>query len=239
MKKFDKFIYYTIYVIGIITIFILSYTILGILLLYLNPIVLAIDLVILLIMVYLIKPYMLLVGIVGITYIIRLIKYKEKKCKQIFKMLLFVIIILFTMIAGIKLFPLTGRYEVKINKYVSQIENGSIRGYLEENNIGDHFVYKIKIIQGFPDDYNAKIYYNNMGIKTKNDFLSDNASDFIIANFKDVTTEDYFKSLILLILSDYFMIKLLKLSGRFYKKISTTEVKVWNLNYLKYKQVLF
>lgn len=77
-----------------------------------------------------------------------------------------------------------------------------------------------------PDDYNAKIYYNNMGIKTKNDFLSDNASDFIIANFKDVTTEDYFKSLILLILSEYFMIKLLKLSGRFYKKISTIEVKV-------------
>ena len=85
MKKFDKFIYYTIYVIGIITIFILSYTILGILLFYLNPIVLAIDLVILLIMVYLIKPYMLLVGIVGITYIIRLIKYKEKSVSKYLK----------------------------------------------------------------------------------------------------------------------------------------------------------
>ena len=78
MKKYDKFIYYTIYVLGIIPIFILSYTILGILLLYINQNVLAIDLVILLIMIYLIKPYMILIGIIGIAYIIRLIKYKEK-----------------------------------------------------------------------------------------------------------------------------------------------------------------
>ena len=63
-----------------------------------------------------------------------------------------------------------------------------------------------------------------MGIKTKNDFLSDNARDFIKSNFKDVTTKDYIKSLILLILSDFLLIKLLKLSGRFYKKISTIEL---------------
>ena len=229
MKKYDKFIYYTIYVLGIIPIFILSYTILGILLLYINPNVLAIDLVILLIMIYLIKPYMILIGIIGIAYIIRLIKYKGKKCKQILKMLLYTIIILFSAIGGLILFPWTDRYEIKINKHVSQVQNDSIRGYLEENNIGDHFVYKIKIIQGFPDDYSAKIYYNNMGIKTKNDFLSDNARDFIKSNFKDVTTKDYIKSLILLILSDFLLIKLLKLSGRFYKKMATIEV-LWRWN---------
>lgn len=221
MKGFDKFTYYTMKILGIAEIAVLSYIIFALLFGIVNNIIIVTAILMIFILTFLLIPYLILIIMVGIAYLVRLIKYKGKKGKQIIKMFILLIVIVYSGINGIMLFPLTNRYELKVNKNLSQLQNVTVREYVESSIIKDKYIYKIIIIQGFPDDYNVRIYYKDNGIKVKHTFLSDNARDFIQANFSNVTDECFAKSIILLVLADVLLIRLLKISTRFYKKLTS------------------
>lgn len=55
--------------------------------------------------------------------------------------------------------PLGATYEIRINKQVSDISNPGIKSFLQEKDLGDKYIYKIKITQGFPDDYDLLSIY--------------------------------------------------------------------------------
>ena len=55
--------------------------------------------------------------------------------------------------------PLESTYEINVNKNASNISNARIKSFVQENVTGDKYIYKIKFIRGFPDDYNVKIFY--------------------------------------------------------------------------------
>ena len=220
MKGFDKFIYYIMQVLGIAEITVLTYIILALILGMINNVIVVTAILLIFIIIFLLMPYLILILMVGITYLVRLIKYKGEKIKQIITMFVLLIVIVYSGIKGIMLFPLTSRYELKVNKNLSQLQNVTVREYIEHSISDDKYIYKIIITQGFPDDYNVRIYYKDNGIKVKHAFLSDSAEDFIRANFKNITDECWSKSIMLLILADILMSGLLKISTRFYKKIT-------------------
>ena len=52
---------------------------------------------------------------------------------------------------------MTSEYEIEVNTKVDEVSNDEIRSFLQEKIVGNKYIEKIEIIQGFPDDYNVKI----------------------------------------------------------------------------------
>ena len=236
MKKFDKFIYALIMILGILAIVVLSYFIILISMSYINSSEfsnLLIDFNIysffyqiyksfnkiafplLIFIIFIIIPYLIISIFISIVFIIKYVKHTEKKKKKIIKKILLFISILLLLFSGIYFFPLTNQYEIKINSYISHYSNLEVKEFLEEKLDNDCYVYKVKIGQSFPDDYNVRIYYKDgFGIKVENSFLLDSDYGFIEKNAKNLTDILTFKSIILLTFGDclyvYFLIYILK-----------------------------
>ena len=110
--------------------------------------------------------------------------------------------------------PLTTKYKVNVNAKVNEVSNLEIKEFLKEEITGNKYIYKIEITQGFPDDYNVNIFYQDTTKKVEKAFLSDYNYDFIIRNTKNITNELTIKSIIVTLIGDilciYFLIYLLK-----------------------------
>ena len=243
MKKFDKFIYVTMMVLGIMVIVSIFYYIIYFFMSFINSSDFAnvlIDLNIysifynilnafsklafplIIFAILLAIPYLVICIIIAINYILKYVKYKGKKKIKIIKTAVLFIVLVLLLGFGIYSFPLTNQYEIKVNSYVSDVSNTSVRNFLQDELNTNYYVYKIKFIQGFPDDYNAYIYYKDgFSTKVERTFMSDSNYDFIENNAENLTDSLMIKSLVLLLLGNllyiYFLVYILKE----YKRIVT------------------
>lgn len=117
-------------------------------------------------------------------------------------------------IFSLYLFPWSGQYEIKVNSYISQCSNLEVRQFLQDELNGDYYVYKIKIVLGFPDDYYIDIYYRNIIPKVKSTFMSDSNYEFVENNATDLTVPLSLEAITLMFFADalyiYFLIYILK-----------------------------
>ena len=238
MKKLDNIIYIIIKTLGIIAIAILSYIIISITIYLVHKI----DFLEILTDLYIYKifyniiekmfvPVVLIVVIIALPYlitfitsiiilIIKYIKFKGKKKKQIISIIALLILTICFIIKGAAIFPFTNDYEIKVNSKINEISNIEVREKIKKEIDGNKFVYVIKIRQGFPDDYNVRIYYKDITNKVEYAFLSDSNYDFIERNAKDITNELTIKSIIFILVGDLLCIYLLKYVLKELKRIT-------------------
>ncbi len=241
MKKFDKFIYVTMMVLGIMVIVSIFYYIIYFFMSFINSSDFAnvlIDLNIysifynilnafsklafplIIFAILLAIPYLVICIIIAINYILKYVKYKGKN--KIIKTAILFIVLVLLLGFGIYSFPLTNQYEIKVNSYISDVSNTSVRNFLQNELNSNYYVYKIKFIQGFPDDYNAYIYYKDeFGTKVERTFMSDSNYDFIENNAENLTDSLMIKSIVLLLLGNLLYIYFLIYTLKEYKKIAT------------------
>ena len=235
MKKSDKVMYSIIKIIGIIAITLISYFILFSIMNLMNtteyskilidmniyrPFYIILNFItqmaipVFLIILFIAIPYLIVFLIIFAFFIRKYVKYNGNKKKQIIKIVILFILIICFVINGVSLLPLTTKYEIKVNARVNEVSNLEVRKFLQEEITGNEYIYKIEIIQGFPDDYNVNIFYQATTKKIQKTFLSDYQDDFINRNAKNITNELTIKSIILTLIGDglciYFLIYLLK-----------------------------
>lgn len=241
MKKSDKFIYFLIKVIGIITIIGISYFIIFSIMNLMNtteyskilidlniyrPFYITLNFItnlaipLFLIIFFIAIPYLIVSIILCIVFLRKYIKYNGEKKNQIRKIIILGILTTCLVIRGVSLFPLTSQYEIKVNSKIDEISNTEVRDFLKRELTGNKYIYKIEIHQGFSDDYNVKIYYQDTIRKVTNSFLSDNYYDFINRNAKDLTNELIIKSITLTLIGDILCIYSFIYVLREFKKIS-------------------
>ncbi len=241
MKKSDKFIYFLIKVIGIIAIIGISYFIIFSIMNLMNtteyskilidmniyrPFYTVLNFItnlaipLFLIIFFIAIPYLIVSIILCIVFLRKYIKYNGEKKNQIRKIIILEILATCFVIKGVSLFPLTSQYEIKIDSKIDEISNTEVREFLKRELPGNKYIYKIEIQQGFPDDYNLKIYYQDRAKKVKNVFLSDNYYDFIDRNAKDLTNELSIKSIALTSIGDILCIYSFIYVLREFKRIS-------------------
>lgn len=243
MKKIDNIIYNIIKILGIIVIAITSYIIIFQIMVLVDNIEFlevltdsAIYLTIYSTISKIIFPLILIVAIIAIPYLvifaisiiallIKYIKFKGEKKKQIITILILGILVIFLITKGIITFPLTRNYEIKVNSKIDAISNTEVRNFLKSEIDGNKYVYEIKIRQGFPDDFSGKIYYKDEIKKSKYVFLSDFDYEFIERNLKEITNVLEIKSLILTFVGDLICIYLFKYVLKEYKRISEVNQK--------------
>lgn len=234
MKKSDKVMYFIIKIIGIIAITVISYFIIFSTMHLMNTtkyskilidmniyrtfyitlnFVTQMAIPIFLIILFSAIPYFIISIIISVFFIRKYVKYKGEK-KQIIMIIILGILTICFVIKGVSLLPLTTKYEVKVNAKVNEVSNLEIRELLQKEITGNKYIYKIEIIQGFPDDYNVNIYYQDTTKKVERTFLSDHYYDFINRNTRNITNELTIKSIIVTsignILCIYFLIYVLK-----------------------------
>lgn len=234
-KKTDKFIYVMILIMGIIGIAIISYFIIfgtlnaingtqvskmlidmNIYQIYYDILntVSAMMIPMLLTILFMSIPYIINSIILAKIFIGRYKKYNGEKKSTIMKTIILAVITLITIISGIFLYPMTSKYEVKINSKISDITNIELRELLEDRMKTDKYVYKIKISRGFPNDYNAKIYYRDIIRKIQRTYLAGEEAGFIDTDAKELTNMLAIKSIIILTMGDilyiYFLVYILK-----------------------------
>ena len=236
MKKLNKFIYYFMMVLGILTIitislFILTFTMSAInyskianVLIELNIYsffsqvqsnLTSVFLPLIFIVILIAMPYLIVSIFIAIIFIINYIKYKGEKRNKIIKTIILFILILLLLAYGLHLLPLTNQYEIKVNSYASQYSNSAVRQFLLKELDVDYYVYKVEIRQAFLGDYNLDIYYrDNNETKIESAFLSDSNYDFVESNAEDLTDSLTVKSILLMLLGDalyiYFLVYILK-----------------------------
>lgn len=236
MKKLNKFIYYFMMVLGILTIitislFILTFTMSAInyskianVLIELNIYsffsqvqsnLTSVFLPLIFIVILIAMPYLIVSIFIAIIFIINYIKYKGEKRNKIIKTIILFILILLLLAYGLHLLPLTNQYEIKVNSYASQYSNSAVRQFLLKELDDDYYVYKVEIRQAFLGDYNLDIYYrDNNETKIESAFLSDSNYDFVESNAEDLTDSLTVKSILLMLLGDalyiYFLVYILK-----------------------------
>ena len=154
-----------------------------------------------------------------VRFIRKYVNFKGKKKKQIIKFILLLTLTPLFILKGVSLVPLESTYEINVNKNASNISNARIKSFVQENVTGDKYIYKIKFIRGFPDDYNVKIFYKEgKHQKIANTFLNNSYYDFITTYAKDITNELRIKSIVFSLIGDilsiYFLIYILKESKR-------------------------
>ena len=238
MKKLDNVIYIIIKTLGIIAITIISYIIIfatmslmnkiefleiltdSTIYLILYSIMIKIFIPVILIVVIIAIPYLIIFIISIILLIIKYVKFKGKKKKQIITITALLILTICFTIKGVELFPLTNDYEIKVNSKINEISNIEVRDFLKKEIDGNKYVYVIKIRQSFPDDYNVQIHYKDMKNKIEYAFLSDSNYDFIERNAKDITNELTMKSIILILVGNLFCIYSLKYVLKEFKRIT-------------------
>lgn len=235
MKKSDKVMYSIIKIIGIIAIVLISYFIIFSIMHLMNTteyskilidmniyktfytilnFVSQIAIPILLIMFLIAIPYFIVFLIISVFFIRKYVKYNGEKKKQMIKIIILCILTICFVIKGVSLMPLTTKYKVNVNAKVNEVSNLEIKEFLKEEITGNKYIYKIEITQGFPDDYNVNIFYQDTTKKVEKAFLSDYNYDFIIRNAKNITNELTIKSIIVTLIGDilciYFLLYVLK-----------------------------
>ena len=160
-------------------------------------------------------PYLLTFVMVLVRFIRKYVNFKGKKKKQIIKFILLLTLTPLFILKGVSLVPLESTYEINVNKNASNISNARIKSFVQENVTGDKYIYKIKFIRGFPDDYNVKIFYKEgKHQKIANTFLNNSYYDFITTYAKDITNELRIKSIVFSLIGDilsiYFLIYILE-----------------------------
>ena len=235
MKTTDKFVYAIILIMGIIGILSISYFILFFMMNLLNTTefskllinmniyqtfyhllnnmkymaisVFIVDLIIII-------PYIIISIVLGIIFIIKYVKYKGEKKKQIIKTIILGILTIFIIVKGISIIPLTSKYEIKVGTNVNSISNLGIKSIIKERLEGNPYVYKIEITRSFQNEYNMEIYYQDVIKKVYHTLLSDSYQDFINSNAKDVTNILTIKSILTITLGNilyiYFVVHVLK-----------------------------
>lgn len=235
MKSSDKKIYSLIKVLGIIEIVLLSYFIIfsvndlmnteefaealinkGIYDQFYNfeNIFSIIAFPIIIIIVFTIIPYLLTVIIIIVLFIRKYIKFKGEKRNQIIKSAaLFILTILFVL-KGIFLMPVGYNYEISINKNANEILEPDIKNFLQENDVGDKYIYKIKFIEELSMAYNVKIYYKDGKCKKIKKTSLSKMYNFLLMHSKNTTNETTIKAIILALIVDvlsiYFLVYILK-----------------------------
>lgn len=149
-----------------------------------------------LIMFFIAIPYLIVFLIISVFFIRKYVKYNGEKKKQMIKIIMLCILTICFVIKGVSLLPLTTKYEVKVNAKVNEVSNLEIREFLQKEITGNKYIYEIEITQGFPDDYNVNIFYQDTAKKVEKVFLSDYSYDFINRNAKNITNELTIKSII-------------------------------------------
>ena len=234
-KKTDKFTYIMILIMGIIGIAIISYFIIFGTLNLINRtqvskmlidmniyqtyydilnVVSAMMIPIFLTIIFMSVPYIINSIILGKIFIKKYKKYKGEKKNNIIKIIILAVITLITIIKGIFLYPMTSRYEVKINSKISDISSAELREFLEDRMKTDIYVYKIKISRSIPNDYSAKIYYKEIVNKVQITYLAGEEAGFIDTDAKELTKTLGIRSIVIMILGDilyiYFLVYILK-----------------------------
>ncbi len=234
-KKTDKFTYIMILIMGIIGIAIISYFIIFGTLNLINRtqvskmlidmniyqtyydilnVVSAMMIPIFLTIIFMSVPYIINSIILGKIFIKKYKKYKGEKKNNIIKIIILAVITLITIINGIFLYPMTSRYEVKINSKISDISSAELREFLEDRMKTDIYVYKIKISRSIPNDYSAKIYYKEIVNKVQITYLAGEEAGFIDTDAKELTKTLGIRSIVIMILGDilyiYFLVYILK-----------------------------
>ena len=234
-KKTDKFTYIMILIMGIIGIAIISYFIIFGTLNLINRtqvskmlidmniyqtyydilnVVSAMMIPIFLTIIFMSVPYIINSIILGKIFIKKYKKYKGEKKNNIIKIIILAVITLITIINGIFLYPMTSRYEVKINSKISDISSAELREFLEDRMKTDIYVYKIKISRSIQNDYSAKIYYKEIVNKVQITYLAGEEAGFIDTDAKELTKTLGIRSIVIMILGDilyiYFLVYILK-----------------------------
>lgn len=243
MKKIDNIIYNIIKILGIIFIAITSYIIIfqimvlidnieflevltnSAIYLTIYSIISRIFFPLVLIVAFIAIPYLVMLAFSVIVLLIKYIKFKGEKKKQIITILILGILVIFLITKGIMTFPPTRDYEIKVNSKIDAISNMEVRDFLKSEIDGNKYVYEIKIRRGFPDDFSAEIYYRDVIKKSEYVFLSDSAYKFIERNAKEITNVLMIKSLITTFIGDILCIYLLKYVLKEYKRISEVNQK--------------
>ncbi len=235
MKTTDNFIYSIILIMGVIGIISISYFILLFTMNLLNTTEFSKLLInmniyqyfyqllnnmrymaisILIVTFIIIIPYFIISIILGIVFIIKYVKYKGKKKKQIIKTIILGILTVYIIIKGIFIVPLTSKYEIKVGTNVNSVSDLGIKNILKERLKGNPYVYKIEITRSFPNEYNAEIYYQDVINKVYHTLLSDSYKDLINSNAKDVTNILTIKFILTTTLGNmlyiYFIVHVLK-----------------------------
>lgn len=232
MKKSDKNMYSIIKILGITEIVLLSYFIIFLIInlidsgeisivlinklfdiLYSITLQMAFPIIIFIVIIAI--PYLLTFVMVLVRFIRKYVNFKGKKKKQIIKFILLLTLTPLFILKGVSLVPLESTYEINVNKNASNISNARIKSFVQENVTEDKYIYKIKFIRGFPDDYNVKIFYKEgKHQKIANTFLNNSYYDFITTYAKDITNELRIKSIVFSLIGDilsiYFLIYILK-----------------------------
>ena len=155
-------------------------------------------------------PYLIISAIVFIFFTIRYFKYKNKKIHKALFSSIMLIIAVFSVIKGVSIYPITGRYELNINSKISEISNNEIKEFITEkmkvyNGVeyssrilkDDYYIYNVKISSSFPDDYNGVVYYEDNGKKERKISIYD--GDKIMKHTENRTNEYAIKATILFI----------------------------------------
>lgn len=240
-KENDKFIYAMILIMGIIPIVVISYfIILGIMHLLNTPefskilidikiypifydilnFVSTMAIPLFVVVCFIFIPYIINSIILAIVFIRRYKKYNGEKKSKIINIIILGVIIMFTIIKGISIYPMTSQYEVTVNSKISNISSIELREFLEDRMKTDQYVYKIKISRGFPNDYNVKIYYKDVRNKVQDTFLAGEESGFIDTDAKELTNTLAIRSIIIMTLGDIIYIYFLVYIVKEFKRIS-------------------
>ena len=245
MKKSDKVIYTIILIMGIVTIFVISYFLLLGTMHLMNTeeyskilidnniysgfytilnLINKVSLQMIIVVILAAIPYLIISIVLAIIFIKKYNQYQGKQMWQIIRECILGVIILFILIKGVSLYPLTNKYEIDVNKNISNVSNIEIKEFLQERIKQDEYVYKIEIERGFPDDYIAKIYYKDgIGTRIKDTFMGDSYSNFIDINAKDITNSFSIKSIILIFIGDILYIFFVVYILKEFKRISKLE----------------
>ena len=168
-------------------------------------------------------PYLIISIVISAFFLFRYIKFKEKKNTRIFLTVLILAISIFFVVKAFSIYPLTNKYEIPVNKTVSEISNTEIKTLLERELKENYYVYKIEIYRGFPDDFNGYIKYKDIVSKERRFFLSDAENAFVENNSVDRTKEYAIKVTLLLLVGDITYIIFTIIIQDEFKKIAKKE----------------
>lgn len=235
LKKSDKVLYVLILAMGVITAIVLGYFLLFVLMEFMNSSqcaeilmdmnvyhpfyevlngISSVAILVLLSVFFTAIPYFILSIILCVFFIIKYVKYKGEKKKQIIKTTILGIAILFFVFGGFTSLPWTSQYEIKVGAKVNDVTNAEVQDFLKKELKDNPYVEKIQIASGFPDDYVVKIYYRDIGKKVKHTSLWDSDYYFVKNNTKDITNLLEIKTIIMTLIGEglyiYFVIYILK-----------------------------
>lgn len=187
-------------------------------------------------------PYLIILAVIFIFFTVRYIEIKEKKISKIITVIILIGLTIFLILKGVSIYPLTGKYEIQVDKKVSEVSNTDVRELLQRELKEDYYVYKIEIYNGFPDDYTGYIKYKDIFNEKQRFFMGDAQRNFVEKNAINKTNEYSIKATLFLLAGDItyiaFILVIQKEFVRIAKKKENDAIEQENFNKSKIKKII-